>query len=81
MYRERSTRLRRLLRTRRDALSICLIALLAIVAVTPARAKDKIPEANAPCTQATFQNIFLDITAWTDVNTYPAGTAARRAPS
>src|SRR5215475_14336767 len=66
---------------RRDALGICLIALLAIVAVTPARAKDKTPEANAPCTQATFQNIFLDITSWTDVNTYPAGTAAKSLPN
>ena len=66
---------------RRSALGICLIALLAIVAVAPARAKDKIPEANAPCTQATFQNIFLDVTAWTDVNTYPAGTAAKSLPN
>ena len=58
------------------ALRICLIALLAIIAFTPTRAT-----ANAPCTQATFQNIFNDITTWTDVNTYPAGTAAKSLPN
>ena len=62
---------------RRIALRGCLIALIAIAAVAPAQAKDKTPGANAPCSQATFQNIFLDITSWTDVNTYPAGTAAQ----
>jgi feruloyl esterase len=65
----------------RAALGICSIALLAMVAVAPVQAKDKTPEANAPCTQATFQNIFLDITSWTDVNTYPAGTAAKSLPN
>lgn len=62
---------------RRAALGICFIALLA----APAWAKDHTPEGNAPCTQATFQNIFLDITSWTDVNTYPAGTAAKSLPN
>src|SRR6516162_8020202 len=52
---------------RRAAFGICLIALVAIAAFAPTRAT----AANSPCTQATFQNIFLDITAWTDVNTYP----------
>jgi hypothetical protein len=62
----------------RAVLGTCLLALLAI---GPARAKEQTPEANAPCTQATFQNIFLDITSWTDVNTYPAGTAAKSLPN
>ena len=68
---------------RRIALRSCLIALLAIAAVAPAQAKDKeqTPGANAPCSQATFQNIFLDITSWTDVNTYPAGTSAKSLPN
>ena len=66
---------------RRAASGICFIALLVTVAVAPARAKERPPEANAPCTQATFQNIFLDITSWTDVNTYPAGTAAKSLPN
>jgi feruloyl esterase len=62
---------------RHAALGICLIALLAIVAFAPTRAAAQ----EAPCTQATFQNIFNDITSWTDVHTYPAGTAAKSLPN
>ena len=59
------------------ALRICLIALLAIIAFAPTRATAQ----TQPCTQATFQNIFNDITTWTDVNTYPAGTAVNSLPN
>jgi feruloyl esterase len=59
----------------RAALGICLMTLLAVVAFAPARAMA------APCTKATFENVFNDITTWTDVNTYPAGTAVESLPN
>jgi feruloyl esterase len=63
---------------RHSALGGCLIALLAIVAFAPTPAA---AQTEAPCTKATFQNVFNDITTWTDVNTYPAGTAAKSLPN
>ena len=61
---------------RRAASGICLMTLLAIVAFAPSQAM-----ANGSCTKGTFQKVFPDITTWTDVNTYPAGTAAKSLPN
>ena len=61
---------------RRAALGTCLMTLLATVVFAPAQAM-----ANAPCTKVTFEKVFKDITTWTDVNTYPAGTAAASLPN
>jgi feruloyl esterase len=61
---------------RRAALGTCLMTLLATVVFAPAQAM-----ANAPCTKVTFEKVFKDITTWTDVNTYPAGSAATSLPN